>query len=112
MYEHEIRCLQYVYDCLRVCPEICLYTPRPMAGQTVPVLSLNIGHLPAEQVASVLDEKGIAVRAGLHCAPAAHRHFGTLEQGTVRLAPSVFSTQAEAEYICKVFLEIAKKSLH
>ena len=60
----------------------------------------------------MLDEDGIAVRAGLHCAPAAHRHFGTLEQGTVRLAPSVFNTEQEADYICKVFLKIAEKTLH
>ena len=112
VYQHELRCLQYVYDRLCVCPEICFYTPRPTIGQTVPVLSLNVGNIPAEQVAAALDDSGIAVRAGLHCAPAAHRHFGTWEQGTVRLAPSVFSTLAEADYICKVFLEIAKKSLH
>lgn len=111
IYEHEIRCLQHVYDRLIGCSAIHCYTPRPAVGKTVPVLSLNVSDLPAEQTAATLDERGIAVRAGLHCAPAAHRHFGTLEQGTVRLAPSAFSTDGEADYICKVFLEIAKKSL-
>ena len=76
------------------------------------MLSLNVGALPSEQVAAWLDEERIAVRAGWHCAPAAHRHFGTLEQGTVRLAPSAFSDENEAENICKVFLKIAQKSLH
>lgn len=112
IYNHEIRCLQHVYDRLVQCEKMRVYTPRPQAGETVPVLSVNVEDIPSEQLAELLDEKGIAVRAGLHCAPAAHRHFGTLEQGTVRLAPSAFSTEEEASYICKVFSEIAKKSLH
>ena len=35
---------------------------------------------------TVLDERGIAVRAGLHCAPLAHESAGTLATGTVRLS--------------------------
>ena len=112
LYQHEMRCLQYVYDRVTEHPAIRLYTPRPQMGRMVPVLSLNVGEIPSEQVAAMLDEQGIAVRAGLHCAPTAHRHFGTLEQGTVRLAPSAFSTEEEAENVCKVFLKIAKKTLH
>lgn len=40
---------------------------------------------------------GIAVRAGLHCAPLAHKTAGTLESGTVRISPSYFTTMREAE---------------
>ena len=39
-----------------------------------------------EDVASQLAERGIAVRAGLHCAPLAHESAGTLETGTVRVS--------------------------
>lgn len=112
IYEHEIRCLQHVFDRLAVCPGVCLYTSRPRVGESAPVLSVNVKGLASEETAAILDEQGIAVRAGLHCAPAAHRRFGTLEQGTVRLAPSAFSTEKEAEYISEVFLKIAKKALH
>lgn len=112
VYEHEMRCVQHVYDRLVNHPDIHVYSCRPQRGKAVPVLSLNVGNIPSEQVAAMLDEDGIAVRAGLHCAPAAHRHFGTLEQGTVRLAPSAFNTEQEADYICKVFLKIAEKTLH
>jgi len=45
------------------------------------------------QVAVVLDEMfDIAVRAGLHCAPQAHRVAGTIDTGTVRLSPGYFNT--------------------
>ena len=39
-----------------------------------------------EQAAEFLAEQGICVRAGLHCAPLAHRSVGTLETGTVRIS--------------------------
>lgn len=39
-----------------------------------------------EDAAHLLAERGIAVRAGLHCAPLAHESAGTLHTGTVRLS--------------------------
>ena len=39
-----------------------------------------------EEVAEHLAKKGIAVRAGLHCAPLAHESAGTLDSGTVRVS--------------------------
>jgi selenocysteine lyase/cysteine desulfurase len=39
-----------------------------------------------EEAAEILARQGIAVRAGLHCAPLAHESAGTLETGTVRVS--------------------------
>ena len=39
-----------------------------------------------EEFAAELSRHGIAVRAGLHCAPAAHESAGTLASGTVRVS--------------------------
>ncbi len=39
-----------------------------------------------EALAQQLARRGIAVRAGLHCAPLAHESAGTLETGTVRVS--------------------------
>ena len=39
-----------------------------------------------EELAARLGKRGIAVRAGLHCAPLAHKSAGTLETGTVRIS--------------------------
>ena len=39
-----------------------------------------------EEMAQRLAQKGVAVRAGLHCAPLAHESAGTLSDGTVRIA--------------------------
>ena len=42
--------------------------------------------MDCEQAADILGRYGIAVRAGLHCAPLAHESAGTLERGTVRIS--------------------------
>lgn len=42
--------------------------------------------MDCEDAASALARRGVAVRAGLHCAPLAHRSAGTLDTGTVRLS--------------------------
>ncbi len=42
--------------------------------------------IDCEAAAEKLAQEGIAVRAGLHCAPLAHESAGTLESGTVRVS--------------------------
>ena len=48
-----------------------------------------------ETAAQRLAAAGFAVRAGLHCAPLAHRSAGTLEHGTFRVSFSAFNTPEE-----------------
>ena len=44
------------------------------------------GRRDCEEIAAYLAKGGIAVRAGLHCAPLAHESAGTIAQGTVRVS--------------------------
>lgn len=64
---------------------------RDQAG----VLSVVPKAKDVEAVGDALAERGVAVRAGLHCAPLAHRSAGTLETGTIRLSFSDFNTPEE-----------------
>lgn len=109
--QHEMRLIQTVYRALQRTDGVILYTPYPLYGQSVPVLSFNIAGMASEEVAAQLNEAGIAVRAGLQCAPLAHQKYGTKDCGTVRLAPSRYSTVAESEKIIKIIQQIAKKAL-
>ena len=58
-----------------------------------------------EEAAEVLARQGIAVRAGLHCAPLAHESAGTLETGTVRVSLGFDTTKAQID----AFLRAAAK---
>ena len=53
---------------------------------------------------SKLNSMGIAVRAGLHCAPAAHRTMDTLEGGAVRVSPSVLPKNMKSNDFYNLFL--------
>ena len=44
------------------------------------------GNGDCQELADQLAERGIALRAGLHCAPLAHSSAGTLATGTVRVS--------------------------
>ena len=65
------------------------------------------GHEP-QAIEEMLDRVfGIVSRAGLHCAPEAHRTIGTLPLGAVRVSSGVTTTNAELEA-----LTTALSSLH
>ena len=59
-----------------------------------------------EEIGPGLARAGIAVRAGLHCAPLAHRTAGTLETGTVRLSFSHWNTAGEVQRFLEAMGEI------
>lgn len=70
------------------------------------VLSFRIAGWDAERIGEALAERGIAVRAGLHCAPLAHRTVGTLDTGTVRISFSVLNTPRDVEELTAALREI------
>lgn len=77
------------------------------SGQTG-VLSVRVEG-DCEVLAEVLAARGIAVRAGLHCAPLAHESAGTLDCGTVRLSASALTNPAAAVFAAKTLARLAKK---
>lgn len=93
IHKHEFALLELLYNKLAHIKDVKLYTPKPHINYNAPLLSFNIGNMPSEQVAELLDRKyNIAVRAGLHCAPLAHKKLQTENQGTVRISLSYFNT--------------------
>ncbi len=70
------------------------------------ILAFNIRNESSEKIAKYLDKKGVCVRAGLHCAPLAHRGLGTLDTGAVRVSLSYFNKIKEIDYLYKILKEI------
>lgn len=108
LYYSELRLTQMLFDGIKAQGNIEFYTPRPVSPYYAPVLSFNISNLPSGETGELLAEKGIAVRAGLHCAPLAHNSFGTIRNGTVRMCPSAFTTRQEIERTVSAVTKIAK----
>ncbi|MDR1821280.1 MAG: aminotransferase class V-fold PLP-dependent enzyme [Oscillospiraceae bacterium] len=72
------------------------------------VLSFTLAGHDCEEVAECLAARGIAVRAGLHCAPVAHETAGTIKTGTVRVSFSPFSRKRDAEALVREVSVIAE----
>lgn len=68
------------------------------APERCPIVSLNLGEWDSAAVSDQLSQRfGVATRAGLHCAPLAHRALGTWKQGAVRFSFSHCNTEAEID---------------
>ena len=109
IHEHETVLIRALYQQLASMNGVQLYTPMPDTRYYVPVLSFNIKGMQSETVGRELNSLGIAVRAGLHCAPSAHRLMGTLETGAVRICPSAFSTMQDMNSAANAIKRILMK---
>jgi len=73
----------------------------------VGTLSFRSEALPAAEIGGILDQAfDVAVRPGLHCAPYIHRALGTFPDGTVRVSPGPFSTEADIDHLVNALAEI------
>lgn len=68
------------------------------AERRVAAVSITVAGWEPVDLAAALDSSfDVAVRAGLHCAPVAHRTLGTFPQGSVRLSPGHATTTDEID---------------
>jgi len=89
-YEHAL--LEYATPALATIPGL---RPIGTATNKASVLSFVIAGVPNEAVARHLDQQGIAVRAGHHCAQPAIRHFGL--ESSVRPSLAFYNTREEVD---------------
>ena len=74
----------------------------------VGLVGINLPGLAPAELAAILDERfDIAVRAGLHCAPYAHKHLGTFPDGLVRFSVGMLTTVEEVRQAASALDEIA-----
>ena len=103
IYEKEKELSTFVSDGLRNIKGAKVY------GSTKPdgaVVSFTIEGMTTGEVERKLDDTGICVRSGLHCAPLIHRHLGTYPNGTVRISTSIFNRKADLEGLIKAINSI------
>lgn len=72
----------------------------------VNILSFTMRSRDSGELATWLDQThGIMVRAGLHCAPAAHQRIETYPNGTVRVGIGPFNTEADIDALITAVTE-------
>lgn len=103
--DHEENLVKYLLDELKKLSYIKIYGPLTTVSRSA-VVSINIDGIDSSQTGYLLNEKGIAVRTGYHCAPLIHSVIGTLNKGTVRISPGYFNTFEDIEAVIKAIKEI------
>ncbi len=94
---HEMTLTERLLAGLHEVPGLRVLGVADPARQVATVSITLPGWEPVDLAAALDSSFGIAVRAGLHCAPAAHRTLGTFPGGTVRLSAGCFTTADEID---------------
>lgn len=107
IFQRESLLCRTLYKGLKEISEVKLYQGNYDPELFAPLVSFNVGDLHSEQISAYLNEKGIAVRGGFHCAPLAHISNNTQKQGAVRVSPSVFNTEKDINFLLNLVRKIA-----
>lgn len=76
-------------------------------SNSTPVVSIDIPDVDTAMVSHELASKyNISNRCGMHCAPSAHKYYGTFPQGTIRFSVGYSNTIEEVEYVLNSLKQI------
>jgi cysteine desulfurase / selenocysteine lyase len=94
--EHERALARQTVEVLQAIPGVRVYGPRAPVDRGA-VVAFSVEGLHPHDVAALLDQEGIAVRAGHHCAQPLMRSLGIV--GTARASFSVYSSFEEVSLL-------------
>ncbi|MBB2922175.1 SufS family cysteine desulfurase [Cellulomonas cellasea] len=91
---HEAEIARALLDAVASVPGVCVIGPTDTRDRLAAV-SFVVDGVHAHDVGQVLDDAGVAVRVGHHCAQPLHRRFGVAS--TTRASGAVYTTLEEIE---------------
>ncbi|WP_017717496.1 SufS family cysteine desulfurase [Kamptonema formosum] len=104
-YEHELTA--YLFEQLRKIPQVKVYGPQPPADGTgrAALAAFTAGEVHPHDLSTILDQAGVAIRAGHHCTQPLHRYLGA--QSTARASLYFYNTREEID----VFIGALKEAI-
>jgi cysteine desulfurase/selenocysteine lyase len=107
IHAYEAELTAYLFEQLQQIPEIRIYGPKPDAkGEGRAALAaFTSGEVHANDLSTLLDQEGVAIRSGHHCTQPLHRFLGL--PGTARASLSFYNTKEEID----VFIKALKDTL-
>jgi len=97
IYTYEAELTGYLFEKLAQIPEIRTYGPLPkLAGfGRAALAAFTAGDVHPHDLSTMLDQAGVAIRAGHHCTQPLHRYLKA--QSTARASLSFYNTRAEID---------------
>ncbi|WP_088243043.1 cysteine desulfurase [Calothrix rhizosoleniae] len=107
IHAYEAELTAYLFQQLDKIPQIKIYGPYPNSqGEGRAALAaFTAGEVHANDLATLLDQEGIAIRSGHHCTQPLHRHLGI--PATARVSLSFYNTREEID----IFIHALKDTL-
>jgi cysteine desulfurase / selenocysteine lyase len=107
IHAYEAELTGYLWQQLQQIPELRLYGPKPDANGEgrAALASFTAGAVHPHDLSTILDQAGIAIRAGHHCTQPLHRHVGA--QSTARASLHFYNTREEID----VFIASLKEAI-
>jgi cysteine desulfurase/selenocysteine lyase len=95
IHAHECALVAQCRDLLRAIPGVTVYGPEDSAG----IVSFNVDGVHPHDTATILDDAGVAVRAGHHCAQPLMRWLGI--EATARASFAAHSDSSDIEALVR-----------
>jgi hypothetical protein len=104
--EHELTA--YLYEQMQAIPEVKLYGPCPKADGSgrAALATFTVEGVHAQDLSTLLDQSGVAIRSGHHCTQPLHREFLGVDS-TARASLYFYNTKAEID----VFIAALKDTI-
>ncbi|MEB3145958.1 MAG: SufS family cysteine desulfurase [Cylindrospermopsis raciborskii 1523720] len=107
IHAYEAELTSYLFEQLAQIPQLTIYGPKPdIHGEGRSALaSFTAKGVHANDLATLLDQEGIAIRSGHHCTQPLHRYLDLA--GTARVSLSFYNTREEID----VFVNTLRETL-
>ncbi|MBD6617032.1 cysteine desulfurase [Komarekiella sp. 'clone 1'] len=107
IHAYEAELTAYLFQQLEQIPQIRIYGPKPndQGEGRAALAAFTAGEVHANDLSTLLDQEGVAIRSGHHCTQPLHRYLGL--PATARASLSFYNTREEID----VFIKALKETL-
>jgi len=103
--DHEKQLTKYALAKLATIPHLSIYGPKKITDR-IGVIAFNIAQIHAHDVAQILADQNIAVRAGHHCAQPLHSTLGI--PGSCRLSFGIYNDEKDVDRLIAGLKKVIK----
>ncbi|MBD2364611.1 cysteine desulfurase [Anabaena minutissima FACHB-250] len=105
IHAYEAELTAYLFQELEKIPQVTIYGPKPDANGEgrAALAAFTVEGVHANDLSTLLDQEGVAIRSGHHCTQPLHRHMGL--PATARVSLSFYNTREEIDVFIKALKE-------